>query len=161
MNKMIFKQEGAKLTVTRHFSATLDKVWRAWTEADLLDQWWAPKPWVSKTKSMNFTEGGTRLYAMCGPEGEEHYGLTTYNSIVENEHFAGEDSFCDSEGIVNPDFPTSTFDNTFEAIGFITEVTIISEYASAEHLQQVIEMGMKQGLSMAFDNLDEVLSSLN
>ncbi|HYG14458.1 MAG TPA: SRPBCC domain-containing protein, partial [Bacteroidia bacterium] len=61
-----------KIKVTREFAAPLSQVWEAWTNSQVLDQWWAPKPWKAKTKTMNFTEGGYWLYAMVGPEGEEH-----------------------------------------------------------------------------------------
>ena len=57
-----------KVTVIRHFDAPVDHVWRAWTEVDLLDQWWAPKPWKAETKTMDFRSGGSWLYAMIGPE---------------------------------------------------------------------------------------------
>ncbi|MFD2144274.1 SRPBCC domain-containing protein [Mucilaginibacter antarcticus] len=57
-----------KLNVTRTFNAPIDQVWKAWTDDTLLDKWWAPRPWKAETKSMNFTEGGTWLYSMVGPE---------------------------------------------------------------------------------------------
>ena len=154
-----FTTDKNKLTVTRAFDAPLALVWSAWTEAELLDQWWAPKPWQSKTKSMAFREGGTRLYAMVGPEGEEHWGITTYTSIHQPTSFSGEDAFCDSDGLINADFPVATFLNQFEANGNETIVTIETAYDSEEQLQQVIAMGMKEGLSLAFEHLDEVLST--
>ena len=55
-----------KLIVVREFDAPLEEVWKAWTEKDLLDQWWAPKPWKAKTKTMDFREGGIWLYSMVG-----------------------------------------------------------------------------------------------
>lgn len=160
MKKTEFLAEKSKLTVTRTFDAPLELVWRAWTEAELLDQWWAPKPWKSKTKHMNFKEGGTRLYAMIGPENEEHWGITTYTSINHPETFAGEDAFCDKNGIINNSYPIAKFENHFKENSQRTTVTIVTEYASIEQLEQVVKMGMKEGLSMAFDNLDDVLKNV-
>ncbi len=157
MNKTHFSAKQHVLTVTRTFDAELDLVWRAWTEAELLDQWWAPKPWKSVTSHMDFKVGGHRIYAMVGPEGEKHVGRTNYVSINEKKDFAGEDAFCDEEGNINPDFPIATFINQFESNANSTSVTIETEYASEEHLKQIIEMGMKEGLSAAFENLDAVL----
>ena len=62
-------KENKTVNVKREFNASLANVWSAWTEAEILDQWWAPSPWKSKTKSMEFKEGGQRLYAMVGPQG--------------------------------------------------------------------------------------------
>lgn len=106
---------------------------------------------------MDFKEGGYRLYAMVGPEGEKHWGRTDYKSIVQRKSFSGEDAFCDEEGKTNPAAPVAQFLNDFTERSEQTEVTITTEYASEEDLKTVIEMGMKKGLSMAFENLDEVL----
>lgn len=57
------------IQVKREFTAPLNKVWEAWTESQLLNQWWAPKPYKAKTKVMDFREGGYWLYSMEGPEG--------------------------------------------------------------------------------------------
>ena len=161
MNETNFKTDGSVLTVTRTFDAEVHLVWKAWTEAQLLDQWWAPKPWRSETSHMDFRAGGYRLYAMVGPEGERHLARTNYLAIDTHRSFAGEDAFCDDTGNVNPDFPVATFKNLFEAVSGKTLVTVVSKYASEEHLQQVIQMGMKEGLAMAYENLDSVLNALD
>ena len=160
MNKTTFKVEKNVLTVIRTFDAPVELVWRAWTDAELLDQWWAPKPWKSQTKSMDFTVRGQRLYAMLGPDGEEHWGLTEYLDIHVQQNFSGEDSFCDSEGKVNEEFPVAAFKNQFEGVEDNTIVKARTEYASEAHLQQVIQMGMKEGLTMAYENLDHVLKNI-
>lgn len=161
MNNTNFSADGNVLKIERLFNAPIGLVWRAWTEAELLDQWWAPKPWKSETSHMDFSEGGYRLYAMVGPEGERHLGRTDYLSINIHQQFSGEDAFCDEEGNINPELPVSKFKNQFENANNRTFVIIISEYVSEEHLQQVIQIGMKEGLAMAFENLDSTLKKLN
>ena len=61
--------------ITREFDAEPSLVWDAFTKAEILDQWWAPKPFESKTKVMNFEVGGRRFYAMVSPEGHEMLSL--------------------------------------------------------------------------------------
>ena len=63
------------VSVTREFDADLSLVWDAYTKPEILDQWWAPKPWASKTKVMDFEVGGRRFYAMVSPEGNETWSL--------------------------------------------------------------------------------------
>src|SRR5688500_12202366 len=70
-----------KITITRQFNATPDMVWRAWTESELLDQWWAPKPWRAETKTLNFKEGGNWLYAMVGPNGDKEWVKVDFITI--------------------------------------------------------------------------------
>src|SRR5688572_18594583 len=107
MNETIYSKDIAnrKMNVTREFSASVDETWRAWTERELLDQWWAPKPWKAETKTMDFREGGSWLYCMVGPEGEKHWAIVDYKSIVLLKSFTGLDSFCDENGNKSPDLP--------------------------------------------------------
>ena len=67
-----------KLIVVREFDAPPEEVWKAWTEKELLDIWWAPKPWRAQTKTMDFREGGAWLYSMVGPDGTESYCRVDY-----------------------------------------------------------------------------------
>ena len=89
-----------KITITRNFDATPEQVWRAWTESELLDQWWAPKPWKANTKLMEFTEGGMWLYCMAGPNGEKHYSLVSYKTIDPEKAFTAKDNFCNEDGVM-------------------------------------------------------------
>jgi uncharacterized protein YndB with AHSA1/START domain len=59
--------------INRAFAAGLSLVWDAFTRQEILDQWWASKPWVSKTKFMDFKVGGRRFYAMVSPDGKERW----------------------------------------------------------------------------------------
>ena len=71
-----------KLFVVREFEAPLDLVWKAWTDSKLLDKWWAPKPWQARTQSMDFREGGSWLYSMVGPEGDQSFCRCDYFTII-------------------------------------------------------------------------------
>src|SRR5580693_6033569 len=95
-----------KIFVHRAFNASLELVWRAWTEKEILDQWWAPKPWKTETKSMNFTVGGSWLYSMAGPDGEKHWSKADFKAITPLKGFTGVDCFCDENGTKNEAFPT-------------------------------------------------------
>ena len=146
------------IKITREFAANRSLVWSAWTEAEILDQWWAPKPWKSKTKHMDFSEGGTRLYAMCGPEGEEHWGVTQFLSIKPKDLFTGTDAFADEKGTVNEAFPTSSFEIVFKEHGAHTVVENTTMYPSLAQLEANIQMGFQEGMTMALENLDAYLS---
>ncbi|MEZ5012727.1 MAG: SRPBCC domain-containing protein [Chitinophagales bacterium] len=155
----IYKQDldNKKLIVLRHFDAAPEKVWKAWTEPALLDQWWAPKPWKAETKSMDFREGGTWLYAMVGPEGEQHFARVLYHQIEPVHMFSGHDGFCDADG--NPDtaLPGMEWTVQFKAVADGTDVEVEVAFASIKDLETIVEMGFKEGFAMAHDNLDELL----
>lgn len=151
------EKENSTIKVKREFAAPLEKVWAAWTESELLDQWWAPKPWKARTKSMNFSVGGFWLYAMVGPEGTEHWSRADYTAITSLKSFKGEDYFCDEAGNLNPQFPKSIWSVIFTRSGDSTFVDIETKYEKLADLEAIIEMGFKEGFTMALENLDELL----
>src|ERR1041384_1116844 len=81
--------------VNKEFDAEQSLVWDAFTKQELLDQWWAPKPWMSRTKKMDFKVGGERLYAMVSPEGQEHWAMHRYTSISPKTNFKMLNAFAD------------------------------------------------------------------
>ncbi len=155
--EFLVNKENNTVTIRREFAADLSLVWDAWTQPALLDLWWAPKPWQSKTRSMEFREGGHRLYAMCGPNGEEHWGLTAFETIAVHQLFTGTDAFTDENGKVNEAFPKAAFEIVFSSMGDKTLVENHTTYPTLAQLQATIEMGFKEGMTMALEGLDEVL----
>lgn len=154
----IVNKENNTVNVKREFAANLELVWEAWTNPEIIDQWWAPKPWHAETKSMDFREGGSWLYAIVSPENQKHWGRQDYLKIVLQKSFSGADSFCDENGNINAELPKTIFENQFIEANGKTLVTITSKYASLEMLEQIIEMGFKEGFAMALENLDGILA---
>ncbi|GAB2772718.1 hypothetical protein GCM10027275_14560 [Rhabdobacter roseus] len=153
-------KENNKIRVERAFAAPVANVWAAWTQAELLDQWWAPKPWQAKTKTMDFREGGHWLYAMVGPEGEEHWARADYQSIVPTKAFTAQDAFCDENGTINDALPGAHWSNTFQPQGdHATVVSIEITFKELSDLESHLEMGFKEGFTMGLENLDELLAS--
>jgi uncharacterized protein YndB with AHSA1/START domain len=145
--------------VNKEFDADLSLVWDAFTKQEILDQWWAPKPWGSKTKFMNFEVGGKRFYAMVGPEGQEHWSLQKYTSISPKSNFKYLNAFADKDG--NPDLPGSDWDLTFSEQNGTTKVSITIKNESLARMEQMIEMGFQGGFTMTLNYLDELLATLS
>lgn len=154
-------KEDNTVNVKREFAANLNMVWDAWTKPELLDQWWAPKPYRNKTQSMDFREGGMWLYYMISPENETHWCKNDYDKIQPLKSFSGLDAFCDANGKANMEFPRTYWTISFDENNDKTLVTINAKYDSLEDLEKIISMGFKEGFTMALGNLDDLLSSLN
>jgi uncharacterized protein YndB with AHSA1/START domain len=149
------------LNVKREFAAERELVWAAYTKTELLEQWFAPKPWRAVTKHMDFSEGGHWLYAMRGPDGEEHWGRMDYLKIEPITRYNGIDCFCDAEGNINEALPRANWQSTFTDLNEHTLVETVVSYPSPEQLEMVLQMGMKEGLTIAMEGLDEVLLNLS
>jgi uncharacterized protein YndB with AHSA1/START domain len=147
-----------KLTVVREFDAPVDKVWKAWTDSKLLDQWWAPKPWKANTVSMDLRPGGRWFYYMEGPEGERHYCKVDYKTITPNKEFSGDDAFCDEKGNTTTEFPSMGWKVSFSKSNSGTKVEVEVSFESVADMDKIIETGFKEGFAAAHQNLDELLA---
>lgn len=152
-------KEDNTVNVTREFAANLELVWEAWTNPEILDQWWAPKPYRTETKSMDFREGGMWLYAMISPENETHWCKNDYHKIKHQSMFSGLDAFCDENGTVNTEIPRTVWTNVFTEKENTTVVNITAKYDQLSDLEKVIEMGFQQGFTMALENLDQYIEA--
>ncbi|MFN4763194.1 SRPBCC domain-containing protein [Gillisia sp. Q332] len=152
-------RENKRINVKREFAAPLSKVWAAWTESRILDQWWAPKPWKATTKTMDFKEGGFWLYVMEGPSGTKHWSRADYKEIISLKSFSGWDAFCDENGTVDTALPISFWTVGFSEKSNSTLVSIETKFDLLSDLEKLLEMGFKEGFTAALENLDELLGS--
>lgn len=144
--------------VTKEFAADLDLVWDAFTKKEILDQWWAPKPYMSKTKRLDFKIGGRRFYAMVTPEGQEMWAIHEYTSITPKTNFKYLNAFADKDE--NPVLPGSDWDFNFSEQNGKTKVSITIYNDSLERMEKMIEMGFKEGFTMTLNELENLLSTL-
>jgi len=143
------------VVVVREFNAALPLVWDAFTKPEILDQWWAPKPFESRTTVMDFQVGGRRFYAMVSPEGHEMWQVQQYTSITPKTNFKYLSAFADKDENMN--LPGSDWDLTFSEENGITKVCISIYNESQERMQKMIEMGFKEGFTMTLNYLDQLL----
>ena len=121
--------------VSMEFEADLSLVWDVFTKQGILDQWYAPKPWVSKTKAMNFEVGRRRFYAMVSPAGEERWSIQKYASISPKTNFKMFNVFADKDGI--PELPGFNWDLTFSEEDGTTKVSITIVNESLDRLEKL------------------------
>lgn len=156
----IVDKEKNTITVKREFAAGRQLVWDCHTKSELLDRWFAPKPFTARTKSMSFKEGGQWIYAMVDPEGQEFWARMDYQKINPIDSYKALDGFCNEKGELNPELPRASWVATFNDLNQHTLVQTVVTYNSLADLETVINMGMKEGLTMTLENLDELLLTL-
>jgi len=166
---LLFNFRVDKLTSTvlveKEFNAELSLVWDAFTKQEMLDQWWAPKPLISKTKYMDFSVGGRRFYAMASPDGVEiGWQIFSYTSITPKSNFKCLSFFTDKDE--TPHLPGANWDLTFSEQngpnGFRgTKVSISIYFESWEEVEKMIQMGFKEGFTVTLNELTNLLTTLN
>ena len=154
----IVDKETKTVSTTKVFAAELDLVWDAYTKPELLDQWWAPKPYTSRTKAMDFQVGGRRFYAMVSPEGDERWAIQKYTSITPKTNFKLFNVFADKDE--NPELSGSDWDLNFSSQGETTKVSISIYNESLERMERILASGFKEGVAGQFSNLEALLETL-
>jgi len=150
-------EDANQLIAERSFKAPRSKVWKYYTTAELLDKWWGPEPYKAVTKSFDFREGGHWHYVMQGPEGDAHFCINNYKTINPEESFTAFDGFANEDWSIKTDMPSSDWEVTFTENGDMTDVKVVLTCASAEGLNTLIEMGMKEGFNQGLDQLEALL----
>ena len=145
------------ITIICEYDAPLEKVWKAWTTSEMLDQWWGPKPWRAITKSLDFREGGHWHYSMNGPEGEDQWGKFDYLTIEPNESFTGKDGFSDENGTLDTTLPQNHWELRMSQTGNTVMVDMLLTFEKAEDIYTYIDMGFREGITQTLDQLEEIL----
>lgn len=158
-SNIIFNKDfdAKSIYVMKVYHADVSKVWDYFTQSELIDQWWGPKPWRCETVHMDFKENGIWHYAMVGPDGEKRYARAKYGEIMKHRSFDWMAAFCDEKGEVNQDSPQSQWLIGFTGIEDGTKITVNIHFQSEEAMKNHIDMGFEEGFKMGLRQLEEVL----
>ncbi len=150
------------LVITRVFDAPRELVFKAWTDPEMMKQWWGPQDWTAPVCKIDLRVGGKYLYCMRSPEGQDTWGTGTYREIVPSERLVFTDSFADEHGNVVPgsyygmgdDFPLEmVVVVTFEDLAGKTKMTLTHQGMPAGEDGDMSGAGWNQ----SFDKLAESL----
>ncbi len=147
------------MTLEAEFEASVERVWQLWADPRQLERWWGPPTYPATFTKHDLAPGGRAEYHMTGPEGDQPRG---YWEVLEAEpprHLAFRDGFANADGTPNPDMPLSVARVRIEEIGTgRTRMSIESTFPSAEALEQLLAMGMEEGLTQAVGQIDAILA---
>lgn len=155
----IVAKDDSTINVERSFNAPLDLVWQAWTDPEILCQWWAPKPYVCVVTGLDLRPGGRWSYHMKGPDGDCHYCFFDYEEVRPKHFFSAREGFCDESGIINTAMPRSSWESHFSEHGGSTLVRIVIGFDSPDDMERTIQMGFKEGFTAGLDQLEELFAN--
>lgn len=147
-----------ELTLERLIDATPEKLYRAWTEPELLKQWFTPKPWTVASAQLDLRVGGSNVIVMRSPEGEEFPNRGVYLEIIPNQRLVFTDAYLDAWTPSDKPFMTATI--SFEAVGNKTRYTARVQHWSNADRESHEKMGFHEGWGMATDQLAALVASL-
>ncbi|WP_024793898.1 SRPBCC family protein [Tomitella biformata] len=147
-----------RMTIVAEFDATIERVWQIWADPRKLERWWGPPTWPATFARHDFTVGGESRYFMTGPEGEKAPGWWRMTAIDGPHSLEFDDGFAGEDGEPDPAMPTIHAAVALEASGAKTRMSIVSTFATTEQFEQVIEMGMEEGMTEAMGQIDAILT---
>lgn len=151
--------ERLTLSITAEFDAPVSRVWKLWEDPRQLERWWGPPTYPATFVEHDFTPGGTVTYYMTGPDGDQPHGWWRIAEIEAPYHLVFEDGFADDAGNPLPEMPTISMRVTIEAIeSGRTRMTIVDRFDSVEVMEQLLAMGMEEGMTLAIGQIDDLLA---
>lgn len=146
------------MIVTAEFAAPIERVWQLWADPRQLERWWGPPTYPAQVTEHDLVPGGRVAYAMTGPEGDRHHGYWQVVTVDPPRLLEVLDGFADDQGRPNPDLPTMTMRVELSQQGDATLAVITSTFATVEAMQQVIDMGVEEGMRAAMGQMDAILA---
>ncbi len=147
------------LTLVADFAAPVQRIWDLYADPRQLEQVWGPPEYPATFVDHDLAPGGRVTYYMTSPEGDRFFGYWDVAEVAAPEHFSFADGFADAEFRPNTDLPVSQNSYTFGEHESGTRATYVVTYASAEDMQQVLDMGMVEGSTTAINQIDAFLAA--
>lgn len=146
------------LTVVTDLSASRERVWQLWADPRQLERWWGPPEYPATFTQHELMVGTRTSYHMTGPDGEKLPGWWTIVAVDEPNSLTLDDGFATESGEPDPNMPIAGMTVTLDEIDSGTRMTIISRFESEEGMQQMLDMGMKEGMTAAMGQIEGILS---
>ena len=151
--------EALTLTVIADFEAPVDKVWQLWADPRKLESWWGPPGYPATMHKYDLSPGGDVAYYMTSPEGEKHHAWWKITTVNPPNSLEFEDGFSDQNGVPSLDMPSMTIKMRLFEHDEGTRMELLTHFASSEQLDQMIEMGMQEGLTLSVGQMDALLAA--
>lgn len=158
VTKILKDPSALTLTVVADFPVPVERAWQLWADPRQLERWWGPPSHPATVTRHELSPGGRVLYHMTGPEGDRHHGWWRVVSVDPPHGLAVEDGFGDEDGTPNPDMPTMKMRVTLETTEEGTRMTTVSTFPSIEAMEQLLAMGMEEGIRAATGQIDAILA---
>lgn len=151
--------EALTMSITAEFDASPERVWQLWADPRQLERWWGPPTYPATVDAHDFRVGGRVEYHMTGPEGDQPRGYWEIDEADAPHALVFRDGFANDDGTPNSDLPVTEARVRIEQIGDgRTRMSIDTVFPSAEAMEQILAMGVEEGMTQAMSQIDGILA---
>lgn len=151
-------QEHLTLTIVSELAADPERVWQLWSDPRQLERWWGPPTWPATFEQHDFVVGGLAGYYMTGPDGEKAAGWWRFLVIEQPSRLEFEDGFADENGEPDTSMGPAGIIVNIDGVPDGSRMTLISSFSTVELMEQMIGMGMEEGMKLALGQADSILA---
>lgn len=151
--------ERATMTVTAEYDVPAERAWQLWSDPRQLERWWGPPTYPATVEEHDLTPGGGVTYYMTGPEGDRPRGWWRVLEVEPPRLLVVEDGFADDAGQPVPDMPTMVMRIAIDDRPGGVIITIETTFPSLAAMEQLVAMGMEEGMQLAMGQIDAVLAT--
>jgi uncharacterized protein YndB with AHSA1/START domain len=148
------------LTVISDYSVPVERLWNAYADPRQLERFWGPVEWPATFTRHDMAVGGRSDYHMTGPDGTISRGWFRFLAIEPLKRIEVQDGFSDEQGNENADMPTMRMTFRFESTANGSRSICVTQFPSIEAMEQLVQMGMMEGMKSAMGQIDAVLADL-
>ena len=162
MTVLQVEKNAAALTmvVTTEFTASIDNVWRLWTDAALFERWWGPPGMSPVSEEHDVTPGGRIAFFFTTPEGEKYPNVWEVLEVDPPTRLVLRDADVDDDGMPIDGNSLTRFEIDIVAAGDKTRMLLTSHFDSTAGMEQAIAMGIEEGMQLTLDKIDAVLTEV-
>ncbi len=150
--------ETLTMAITAALPVPAERAWQLWSDPRQLERWWGPPTWPATVVDHDLTPGGRVTYYMTGPEGEKAGGMWAVDEAQPPRLLVLRDLFADEDGNPAEGMPETVMRVTLADSAAGVDMTITSTFASAEAMEQLISMGMEEGMREAMTQIEGILA---
>jgi uncharacterized protein YndB with AHSA1/START domain len=146
------------ITLVADFDAPIERVWQLWADPRKLERWWGPPNYPATMEKHDLTPGGDVTYFMTGPDGDQPRGWWRVTSVNPPKSLEFTDGFANQDGTPNADMPITRVHMQLTEHGGGTRMELRSVFESREQMEQLVSMGVVEGLQQAVGQMDALLA---
>jgi uncharacterized protein YndB with AHSA1/START domain len=146
------------MTITAELDASVARAWQLWSDPRQLERWWGPPGYPATVVDHDLSEGGRVSYFMTGPDGEKYHGWWRVLAVEPPIRLELKDGFANEDGTPNDALPTTTTLVTLTAQAGGTLMTIEAHFTSLESMEELVSMGMEDGMVAAIGQIADILA---
>ncbi|QJR37679.1 SRPBCC family protein [Gemmatimonas groenlandica] len=157
---VISNAQDLTLTVIADYPVSVTRLWDAYADPRQLERFWGPVQWPATFTRHDMAVGGYSNYYMTGPDGTQSRGWFRFLSVEPYRSFEVEDGFADEHGVPNTAMPTMRMIFAFESTDTGSRFRSTTFFTSVESMEQLVQMGMMEGMKSAMSQIDATLADL-